>query len=36
MYKFKFENGDVIEMKAIKYSEFASERNALLSSKKYI
>ena len=25
MYKFKFENGDVIEMKAIKYSEFASE-----------
>ena len=36
MYKFKFENGDVIEMKAIKYSEFASEETHCYQAKIYM
>tara|TARA_Y100000385_G_scaffold159310_1_gene165236 strand:- start:35 stop:595 length:561 start_codon:yes stop_codon:yes gene_type:complete len=36
MYKFKFENGDVIEMKAIKYSEFASEETNCYQAKIYL
>jgi len=36
MYKFKFENGDVIEMKAIKYSEFASEETYCYQAKIYL
>ena len=36
MYKFKFENGDVIEMKAIKYSEFASEETHCYQAKIYL
>tara|TARA_R110000850_G_scaffold4267_2_gene19813 strand:- start:68 stop:634 length:567 start_codon:yes stop_codon:yes gene_type:complete len=36
MYKFKFENGDVIEMKAIKHSEFASEETHCYQAKIYL
>jgi hypothetical protein len=36
MYKFKFKNGDVIEMKAIKHSEFASEETHCYQAKIYL
>lgn len=36
MYKFKFKNGDTIEMKAIKHSAFASEETHCYQAKIYM